>query len=51
MLGSCSCRIILEKKNAALTVILQQDTQQTVERYRQKWKQLFQEKRHRLEEA
>ena len=48
------CRQILEEKDAARAVALQQGTRQNVERYRRKRRQqtrLFQEKKRRLEEA
>ncbi|XP_062717045.1 uncharacterized protein LOC134292171 [Aedes albopictus] len=48
------CRTVLEEKNAARAVMLQQGTRQNVERYKQKRKQqtrLFREKKRRLEEA
>ncbi|XP_062710115.1 uncharacterized protein LOC109427478 [Aedes albopictus] len=45
------CRTVLEEKNAASSVMLQQGTQQNVERYKQKRRQLFREKKRHLEEA
>ncbi|XP_058449191.1 uncharacterized protein LOC131429161 [Malaya genurostris] len=48
------CRVILEEKNAARTVMLQHGTRQNVERYKQKRKEqtrIFREKKHHLEEA